>query len=303
MERPSNTNLMLLAGTALFLAVIAYFTFAGGKDPDVLGDTSTFAQADDSLDQACTGRALYDQVKVLLFEQAAVMRGKDQDAFRQIAASASVRLENPAGEGKDEASGIVSCSGSLAIDLPPGVATAAGRNRVMSDIAYGVMPAERAGKVVDLRNADALVTALSSLTLNLAPSAPLPSEAPANVAAPVDPADPLAPVALPPTLPPAQPQPPLTARPSYDCAKARSQSERMVCADPRLAGLDRAMAAEYVRAVRSVAPAQQTLLRQTRDRFLVYRDNCPNSACIAGAYSDRIREIRDIAAGRWVPSR
>ena len=77
----------------------------------------------------------------------------------------------------------------------------------------------------------------------------------------------------------------------------------MVCADPGLASLDRSMAAEYSRAMGQVSPAQQGLLRQTRDRFLAYRDNCPNAACIAGAYNDRVREIRDIAAGRWSPPR
>ena len=41
----------------------------------------------------------------------------------------------------------------------------------------------------------------------------------------------------------------------------------------------------------------------TRDRFLAYRDRCPNRQCIADAYVGRMREIRDIMEGRLTPSR
>ena len=43
---------------------------------------------------------------------------------------------------------------------------------------------------------------------------------------------------------------------------------------------------------------QRQLLQQTRDRFLAYRDRCPNNACIGDAYTGRMREIRDIMEGR-----
>ena len=41
------------------------------------------------------------------------------------------------------------------------------------------------------------------------------------------------------------------------------------------------------------------LLQSTRDRFLGYRDRCPNRQCIADSYVGRMREIRDIMEGRW----
>ena len=37
---------------------------------------------------------------------------------------------------------------------------------------------------------------------------------------------------------------------------------------------------------------------RTRDRFLAYRDRCPDEACVAEAYRDRMDEIRDIATDR-----
>jgi uncharacterized protein len=44
---------------------------------------------------------------------------------------------------------------------------------------------------------------------------------------------------------------------------------------------------------------QRSLLQRTRTDFLRYRDSCPSNACIAQTYRGRIREIGDIAAGRW----
>jgi hypothetical protein len=63
------------------------------------------------------------------------------------------------------------------------------------------------------------------------------------------------------------------------------------------------MAAQYSRSMAGASPEQQMLLRRTRDRFLAFRDRCPNTACIGDAYVGRIREIRDIMEGRWQPPR
>jgi uncharacterized protein len=106
-----------------------------------------------------------------------------------------------------------------------------------------------------------------------------------------------------PETPPAAPAPTNTAHPNFDCAGARTKSELAVCSDSGLAALDRNMAGQYVRALAAGTPDQRDLLRQTRDRFLGYRDRCPNRQCIADAYVGRMREIRDIMEGRWQPPR
>lgn len=296
MERPSNTTIALLAGVAALILVIAVYALTRNADQDRIGDTATASAADPDLNRACSGQPIYQQIKRALFRQAAQMRGKDADAYERIAAVASVRMENPAAEGESRDSGLVDCAGSLAIDLPPGVTTVAGRHQLMTDIYYTVDPAGEQ-RVVQLRGADAIVNELAGLTVGAVRAAPpvlIPND-PANVV------DPLAPVPEPTVAPP--PPPTGNARPSFDCSRARTDSERAVCADPGLAALDRAMAAEYSRALDGAAPPQMLQLRQTRDRFLAYRDRCPNSTCIAAAYNDRIREIRDIMAGRWVPNR
>ena len=63
------------------------------------------------------------------------------------------------------------------------------------------------------------------------------------------------------------------------------------------------MAGQYGRAAATASPAQRALLRQTRDRFLAYRDRCTTNSCIGDAYVGRMREIRDIMEGRWTPNR
>jgi len=61
------------------------------------------------------------------------------------------------------------------------------------------------------------------------------------------------------------------------------------------------MAAQFGRAMAEASPQQQAVLQQTRNRFLGYRDRCPNNSCIGDAYVGRMREIRDIMEGRWKP--
>ena len=63
------------------------------------------------------------------------------------------------------------------------------------------------------------------------------------------------------------------------------------------------MAAQFNSAMASASPAQRNLLQRTRTAFLSYRDQCPSDACIAETYRGRMREIRDIMAGRWRPPR
>ena len=87
-------------------------------------------------------------------------------------------------------------------------------------------------------------------------------------------------------------------RPSFNCANARTSGENAVCGDSGLAALDVRMAGQYRRALSEAGPVQRQQLQATRDRFLAYRDRCPNRRCMADAYVGRMREIRDIMEGR-----
>lgn len=127
--------------------------------------------------------------------------------------------------------------------------------------------AELNGSIDADREAEALPTA---------PVAPPEKEAANDV-------DPLAPV---PTAAP--------TGPSFDCANAWRDVEREICADEDLAALDRNMARNYYRALRTADPARATILQQSGAAFIRNRNRCPDGECIAQAYRWRITEIADI---------
>ncbi len=89
-----------------------------------------------------------------------------------------------------------------------------------------------------------------------------------------------------------------SVRPSFNCRSARSRGERMVCSSERLAARDRVMSSLFYSALADGDSRRRAELRRTRDRFLAYRDRCPDEACVAEAYEGRMQEIRDIASER-----
>ena len=302
---PNWTVLGLIGGLLILLLVIAYFATGRNSDQDKLTHNELTQNQEQSKapapEKLCASSRTYDLIKRELFRRAAQTRGSDQAAFDQLSGYAVVRMENPVMESQDSATGAVNCSGSLSLDLPPGVGIVGGRRSLTADVDYTIQPAaDGSGNVVILRNADAIISSLATLARVNEPATtapPLGHEA--NGVAPE----------LPPTTNP-QAESPKTStpsasgtHPSFDCARARTKGEIAVCSDGGLAALDRNMAAQYGRAVAQASPEQLELLRRTRDHFIAYRDRCPNRSCIGDAYVGRMREIRDIMEGRWQPRR
>jgi uncharacterized protein YecT (DUF1311 family) len=63
-----------------------------------------------------------------------------------------------------------------------------------------------------------------------------------------------------------------SGKPSFDCARAKSVAEKMICADPGLAPADAAIAANYAAALKRLdAPARKALAQDQQD-FVSYRD-------------------------------
>lgn len=302
--RPTNwTIVALIGGLVLLVSIIAYFATRGNGEQDKLTKTQVSNSAPRAPEKVCASSSTYGLIKTELFRRAAQLRGSDQAAYDQIAAAAVLRMENPVMESQDSSTGAANCSGSLSLDLPPGVAVVGGRRTLMSDVDYTVQQAaDGTGAVVLLRNADAIITPLATLSRTQPPPAQ-PSTAPEdNAVAPEAPQ----PNAPPPTAPVAPtPSPPVprspVVRPSFNCANARTSGEQAVCNDPGLAALDRNMAVEYGHAFVVGSRDQRDLLRQTAHRFYAYRDRCQSRQCIADAYTGRIREIRDIIEQRWQP--
>jgi len=287
----SRVNLILLAllgGIVVLLAILWFVSGNRSPDQDKLSNPQVEQRAETDSSKLCSAGATYDLVKRELFRRAAEVRGNNEPAYQQIATAAVVRVENPVMEGEESGSGAINCSGTFYLDLPPGVVAAGNRANLSAELDYTVT-----GGSVALRNADAMIASLASLTRVAQPSAAAPTVNPAapqeNLAASVS-AN-------------VQPGPATTApgRPSFDCARAGTRGEIAVCSDSGLAALDLNMATQYRRSLVSASPLQKQQLQATRDRFLAYRDRCPNRQCMADAYVGRMREIRDIMEGRWQP--
>ena len=307
-RRGINPVLLALGGLVLLLLLAWLLVGKGNPDQDKLTNVASNGTTSASADpeKLCASKTTYDGIKRELFRRAAQVRGSDQAAFDRIAAYAVLRMQNPVMESHDSANAFVNCSGSLSLDLPPGIAVVGGRTSLASDVDYSVQAAaDKSGNVVLLKNADAIITPLATLSrvsppVTPAPEVPSTGAAPAPV--PVAPQPPTPPSAAPivrPTEQSAPARPTTTARPSFNCGNARTRGEIAVCANAGLAALDRQMAAQYRGAIANASPEERAILQRTRDRFLGYRDRCPNNSCIGDAYVGRMREIRDIMEGRW----
>ena len=310
MRRLNPTAIALLVGAALLLLLIYVFTGATRTNSDKLTDAQAAGQAEASdPEKQCGSQKTYDLIKRELFRRAAELRGSDQAAFDRLSAYSVVRMDAPMLRSQDEDVGSITCAGSLALDLPPGVAVVGGRRTLTANVGYSIQPAaDRSGDVLTLSNADAIITPLATLArVGTTAADPLAPAETTDPSAPPLTSEPAPPTQRPPTPPPSDAGPPpaaparpvATASPSFKCRFARTRGEIAVCGDSGLAALDRQMAAQFNSAMSQADARQRSLLQRTRTDFLRYRDNCPSNACVAETYRGRIREIRDIASGRW----
>jgi hypothetical protein len=277
----SWTTISLIGGLVLLVLIVAYFASRGNSNQDKLTNPQVATKAAANPEKLCASNATYDLIKRELFRRAAQLRGTDQAAYDRLSAAAVVRMGNPVMESQDSSTGAVNCSGSLSLDLPPGVAAVGGKTTLSSDVDYTVQPAaDGSGNVVLLRNADSIIAPLATLARTE-------------------------------QAPPATDQNVITNESSDEEQAAPDQEEQAPAApqapqspsssDQNLAALDRSLSAEYNQAFAVASPEQRVLLQQTARRFTAYRDRCPDRQCVASAYAGRHREIRDIVQGHWQP--
>lgn len=76
---------------------------------------------------------------------------------------------------------------------------------------------------------------------------------------------------------------------SFDCAKARSASERIVCKDPELSAKDDQLAA-LVKAAKQRAPNARAFQRE-QDNAWTVRQKCKDVACVSNWYAARIASL------------
>ncbi len=77
---------------------------------------------------------------------------------------------------------------------------------------------------------------------------------------------------------------------SFDCTRAGTQIERMICADAELSRLDSELGALYTHA-RGTAGSDGAALKRDQRAWLKERNACTDSACLARAYRGRIVQL------------
>lgn len=91
-----------------------------------------------------------------------------------------------------------------------------------------------------------------------------------------------------PATPSAAPAAPV--RPSFDCAKARSAPERIICADPELSRMDRELGRLHARA-KAAAPDPAAFKRQNDQEWRRRESSCRDRACLLAWYDQRREQL------------
>ncbi|MGT2429585.1 lysozyme inhibitor LprI family protein [Cupriavidus basilensis] len=95
------------------------------------------------------------------------------------------------------------------------------------------------------------------------------------------------------------PTPPATAQATwsagFDCNKARTQVEHMICANQDLSAADHRMV-ELYREVMAAAMDKPAFKREQDNWRSMRRDTCPDVACVRKAYVKRNEELENLVA-------
>lgn len=100
---------------------------------------------------------------------------------------------------------------------------------------------------------------------------------------------------------PAAPRRPISKgqpKPSFDCARASTRVEDMLCTDADLAARDRRAAALYFELRNSLPADLRTQLLRSQKRFLEERSDCSTSECLSDLYDVRLRQLAEFDSGR-----
>lgn len=85
---------------------------------------------------------------------------------------------------------------------------------------------------------------------------------------------------------------PVPAPAALDCSRARSNAEKMVCSNSRLALAEERMAYAFREAIRRGADPSTLMQTQRRWTFEI-RDACNEAECMLKAYEDRTAELEN----------
>lgn len=87
------------------------------------------------------------------------------------------------------------------------------------------------------------------------------------------------------------------AHPSFDCAKATHEVEKLICKDAHLAEQDRSLAELYAMVLKHTPESKQSALKTEQRGWVKGRDDCWKDSdmrgCVAREYQVRINELKD----------
>ena len=165
-SRSGRTSLIVALGAGLILVLIAglFAARSSGVEKDGTGNQRVAVRNAATPERRCTSERTYDLVKQELFRSAAQLRTSDHAAFDRLSAYSALRMERPLLRSHDKELGTVRCTGTLFLDLPPGVAVVGGRRALTADIDYILQPAaDGSGDVVMLEGDGPITVPLATL--------------------------------------------------------------------------------------------------------------------------------------------
>jgi len=82
---------------------------------------------------------------------------------------------------------------------------------------------------------------------------------------------------------------------SFDCAKAQSKVEKMICADAELSKLDEEMARAYATSLQDKSRANAA--RQTQRQWVKERNKCADAICVRESYQAQLQALSSLGDG------
>jgi hypothetical protein len=79
-----------------------------------------------------------------------------------------------------------------------------------------------------------------------------------------------------------------------NCAKAKTDVEKSICADPKLKEADGAVADAFADAL--AAASDQNAVRASQRQWLVQRNACPDAGCLTARHQERLKELTERTA-------
>jgi len=237
-------------------------------------------------DQACQLRSNFDFLRDLAFTAAATRVPTHSADLSRLKKAVTADGTDVRSAAYDPATGRLECRMTLRLLLPPSARSYfGGADSVGGPVRFWAEPQEDESGYSVITEGLGPISARIIQAANRFPEAPdfggAPQPAVAAAAAATPPVEEKAPIA------PHRPLP----KAGFDCARASTSVEQMICDSDALAEADRTMSQRYF-AVRAKLKgvARQDLLASQR-RFLGRRDSCSNEACLVGLYMARAAEL------------